>query len=183
LAGLSRSFEQIVERVSPSVVQILAVPPHHLGERSSGSGVVVDAAGYIVTNAHVVGVARKVQVLVPVPADRLATTKSVIKPAGKLLYAQVVGIDRETDVAVLKTEQQGLTPLRFADSEALRQGQVVMAFGSPFGLENSVTLGIVSSAARQIRPDHPMIYVQTDASINPGNSGGPLWIRMARLWV
>jgi serine protease Do len=67
-----------------------------------------------------------------------------------------------------------LPALSFADSEALRQGQLVFAFGSPFGLENSVTLGIVSSAARQIRPDHPMIYVQTDASINPGHSGGPL---------
>ncbi|HYP09675.1 MAG TPA: trypsin-like peptidase domain-containing protein [Bryobacteraceae bacterium] len=174
LAGLSRSFEQIVEHVTPSVVQVIAVPPHGLGERSSGSGVVVDEGGYILTNAHVVGVARRVQVLAPVPAERLAASKSVIKPAGKLVSAQVVGIDRETDIAVLKTSHQGLTPLRFGDSEALRQGQLVFAFGSPFGLENSVTLGIVSSAARQVRPDHPMIYVQTDASINPGNSGGPL---------
>jgi serine protease Do len=174
LAGLSRSFEQIVEHVSPSVVQIIAVPPHKLGERSSGSGVVVDTSGYIVTNAHVVGVARRVQVLVPVPTERRAASKSVIKPAGKLVSAQVVGLDRETDIAVLKADLQGLPALPFADSEALRQGQLVLAFGSPFGLENSVTLGIVSSAARQIRPDHPMIYVQTDASINPGNSGGPL---------
>ena len=174
LAGLSRSFEQIVEHVTPSVVQIIAIPPHNLGERSSGSGVVVDPSGYILTNAHVVGVARRVQVLIPVPAERRAASKSVIKPAGKLVYAQVVGLDRETDIAVLKTDQQGLAALSFGDSEALRQGQLVFAFGSPFGLENSVTLGIVSSAARQIRPDHPMIYVQTDASINPGNSGGPL---------
>lgn len=183
LAGMSRSFEQIVERVSPSVVQIIArglgmedqsSPPLLRGQRSSGSGVIVDAEGYIVTNAHVVGLSRRVQVLVPVPAENRAVSKSVIKPSGKLVLAQVVGMDRETDVAVLKIDEKGLRPLPFGDSEALRQGQLVFAFGSPFGLENSVTMGVVSSAARQVRPDHPMIYVQTDASINPGNSGGPL---------
>jgi len=86
----------------------------------------------------------------------------------------VIGVDRETDVAVLKIAEKGLHPLRFGDSEALRQGAALVAFGSPFGLENSVTMGVISSPARQIRPDQPMIYVQTDAAINPGNSGGPL---------
>jgi serine protease Do len=183
LAELSRSFEQISEQVGPSVVQIVArgpAPDEQSGaalvrdQRSSGSGVIVDAEGYILTNAHVVGVARRVQVLVPLPADSRPASKSVLKPAGKLVVAQVVGVDRETDIAVLKIADKGLRPLPFGDSEALRQGQLTFAFGSPYGLENSVTMGVISSPARQIRPDHPMIYVQTDASINPGNSGGPL---------
>jgi serine protease Do len=183
LSGLSRSFERIAERVSPSIVQVIA---RRLGgdsqsgssmirtQSSSGSGVIVDPAGYIVTNAHVIGVSLRVQVLVPLPSESRQPLKSVIKPAGKLLDAKVIGIDRETDLAVLKIEHNGLRPLSFGDSEALRQGQLVFAFGSPFGLENSVTMGVISSPARQIRPDHPMIYIQTDAPINPGNSGGPL---------
>jgi len=183
LTALSQSFEQLVERISPAVVQIAArglapdsstSPPLLRAQRSSGSGVIVDSEGYIVTNAHVIGLTRQVQVLVPLPAERRTTSKSVIKPAGKLVTARVIGLDRETDIAVLKIEEKGLPFLRFGDSEALRQGQLVLAFGSPFGLENSVTMGVVSSTARQVSPDHPMIYIQTDASINPGNSGGPL---------
>ena len=183
LVEVSRSFEQIAEQVGPSVVQIVTRGPaldDQSGstllrdQRSSGSGVIVDAEGYILTNAHVVGLARRVQVLVPLPAETRAASKSVIKPVGKLVTAQVVGVDRETDVAVLKIAEKGLRALRFGDSEALRQGQLAFAFGSPFGLENSVTMGVISSTARQVRPDHPMIYIQTDASINPGNSGGPL---------
>jgi serine protease Do len=88
--------------------------------------------------------------------------------------ARLVGVDRETDLAVLKIDMTGLPALPFADSNELRQGQVVFAFGSPLGLENSVTMGVVSSTARQIDPDNPAIYIQTDAPINPGNSGGPL---------
>jgi serine protease Do len=83
-------------------------------------------------------------------------------------------MDQETDVAVLKVPETGLPSLRFANSESIRQGDLVFAAGSPFGLENSISMGIVSSVARQIRPDDSMIYIQTDASINPGNSGGPL---------
>jgi serine protease Do len=183
LSQLSLSFEQLVDRVSPAVVQIVSrglesdddsTTPLLRAQRSSGSGVIVDPEGYIVTNAHVVRMARQVQVLLPLPLASRAALKSVMKPAGKLMPARVVGVDRETDIAVLKVEQSGLPALRFGDSEALRQGQIVLALGSPFGLENSVTMGVVSSVARQIRPDHPMIYIQTDASINPGNSGGPL---------
>ena len=115
----------------------------------------MDAEGYIVTNAHVVGLTRQVQVLVPLAAENRTVSRSVIKPTGKLVTARVVGIDNETDIAILKIEEKGLPSLRCGDSEALRQGQIVLAFGSPFGLENSVTMGVVSSAARQIRPDHP----------------------------
>ena len=183
LTRLSLSFEKLAERVSPSVVQIVArglAPDNETGSdrlrarRSSGSGVIVDPEGYIVTNAHVVGFTRSVQVLLPLTVDSRAVLKSVLKPSGKLVTARVVGLDRETDIAVLKVEEKGLPSLGFADSEALRQGQLVLAFGSPFGLDNSVTMGVVSSVARQARPDHPMIYVQTDASINSGNSGDPL---------
>ena len=132
---------------------------------------IVDAEGWIVTNAHVVENARSVRVdlVQPAPAGG-----SILRPRSRRLPARVVGLDRETDVAVLKIEQSGLPALELGDSEALHQGQVVMAFGSPLGLENSASLGVVSAVARQLKPDDPMIYVQTDASINPGNSGGPL---------
>jgi serine protease Do len=170
LASLSRSFEQMVARVTPSVVQVFA---RGLADRSTGSGVIVDGAGYVVTNAHVVGFSRRIQVLVPYREGQ-ATAASIVRPSGRLVPARVLGLDRETDIAVLKIEMDNAPALPFGDSESLRQGQIVFAFGSPFGLENSVTMGIVSSPARQVQPDGPMIFVQTDAPINPGNSGGPL---------
>jgi serine protease Do len=108
------------------------------------------------------------------PPRTPAAGGSILKPRSRRLAARVVGLDRETDVAVLKIEQGGLSALEFGDSEALHQGQIVLAFGSPLGLENSASLGVVSAVARQLKSDDPMIYVQTDASINPGNSGGPL---------
>jgi serine protease Do len=89
-----------------------------------------------------------------------------------VLGAQIVAVDTETDLAVLKVEATGLPVLPFGDSEALRPGQLVLAFGSPLGLESTVTMGVVSAVARQLSPEDPMIYLQTDASINPGNSGG-----------
>jgi serine protease Do len=182
LRTLSRQFQSLVERVKPSVVQIvssgfMAAANGESGtlrtRTGSGSGVIVDASGYIVTNAHVVGSGRRVDVLLSQPASDHPTS-SILTAPGKLVPARVVGFDREADIAVLKIDAQGLPALSFADSEQLRQGHVVFAFGSPFGLDNSVTMGVISSVARQVRPDDPMIYVQTDASINPGNSGGPL---------
>jgi serine protease Do len=141
-------------------------------QRATGSGVVVSADGYIVTNAHVVVNARKVRVRI---ADESpAGADGGMQPSGRILDARIVGVDRETDLAVLKVERDGLTPLALGDSDALHQGQLVMAFGNPLGLENSVSMGVVSSVARQIKPDDTMIYIQTDAPINPGNSGGPL---------
>jgi serine protease Do len=183
LGQLSAEFEKIAERVSPALVQVLvsgyASAKESAGqgllarERSSGSGVILDASGYIVTNAHVVEGARRVQVRLARPENG-APGASILKGPGQTVAARVVGTDSETDLAVLKVEQSGLPALTLGDSEALRQGQLVFAFGSPLGLEDSVTSGIVSAVARQLRPDDPMIYVQTDASINPGNSGGPL---------
>ncbi len=182
ISDLSRS---LVERVDPAVVQVIArgfAPSEGEGQnsrllqqrRENGSGVIVDSSGYIVTNAHVVGMSARVDVLIPVRAEPDRPSRSLIKPAGRLRLAKVVGVDRETDLAVLKVEETGLPALRFAEGNGLREGDLVFAFGSPFGLKNSATMGIVSSVARQVRVDDSMAYIQTDASINPGNSGGPL---------
>jgi serine protease Do len=177
LVALDAQLEGLARRVAPSVVQVLAsgyaASPTALLARagSTGSGVIVDPEGWVVTNAHVVEGARTVRVDLLQPAT---AGGSILRPRSWRLAARVVGLDRETDVAVLKVEQGGLPALAFGDSEALHQGQVVLAFGSPLGLENSASLGVVSAVARQLKPDDPMIYVQTDASINPGNSGGPL---------
>jgi serine protease Do len=145
-------------------------------QRSSGSGVVLSPDGYIVTNNHVVRNARRIRLqLVSLPDEPGARRQQRMHAHGKLLEATVVGVDREADLAVLKVDAGAKPPtLKLADSDTLRQGQMVLAFSNPLGLENSVSLGIVSSAGRQIKPDDPMVYIQTDASINPGNSGGPL---------
>lgn len=179
--SLDELFQDLVARVHPAVVQVAArgladaEPGSAVQDRKgSGSGVIVDPDGFIVTNAHVVGGARRVQVVLPIPAEAGVARRSVLKPHGKTVAAEVVGLDRETDIAVLKVAESGLRALQFGDSDSLRQGKIVFAFGSPFGLDNSVTMGVISSTARQVRPDDPMIYIQTDASINPGNSGGPL---------
>jgi serine protease Do len=95
--------------------------------------------------------------------------------------ARVVGIDLETDLAVIKIDEDHLPAIEFADSDELKAGQIVLAFGNPLGLHNSVSMGVVSAVARQLEPDSPMIYVQTDASINPGSSGGPLTDLRGRL--
>jgi serine protease Do len=183
LAEFSRSLQELSDRVSPSVVQIFVtafVPPDDedrstpepVVERSSGSGVIVDTDGYIVTNAHVVENARRLEVELPVPAQSRGA--SILKRRGRTVGAQVVAIDHETDIAVVKVEASNLPALPFGDSEELRPGQIVLAFGSPLGLQVSVTMGVVSAVARQLTPEDPMIYVQTDAPINPGNSGGAL---------
>jgi len=179
LVGLDAQLKALATRVSPSVVQVIAsgyasAPGTLLSPaRSWGSGVVVDPDGWIVTNAHVVAAARRVDVdlLRPRPAGAAG---SILPPVSRRLPARVVGADRETDIAVLHVEQADLPALELGDSDELRQGQIVLAFGSPLGLENSASFGVVSSVARQLEPEAPMIYVQTDASINPGNSGGPL---------
>jgi serine protease Do len=185
LREVSGAFEALAERVNPAVVQVFStayVPGQGLvgstglimNQRSVGSGVILDPNGYIVTNAHVVAGARRVQVMLATQTDDLPDGASILQPRGRLIGAQLVGIDRETDLAVLKANETGLPFLEFSDSDELRPGQLVFAFGSPLGLENSVSTGVVSATARQLRPEDPMIYVQTDAPINPGNSGGPL---------
>lgn len=187
LAALSHTLELLTRTVGPAVVQIFAtgyvagqglVPPGGAlvsSQRATGSGVIVDPGGYIITNAHVIADAARVQVALPLATDATGSRRSIVRPRSRLVGAQVVGIDRETDLAVLKVQVDRTLPsLELGDSDELKPGQLVMAFGSPLGLENSVSLGVVSAVARQVRPDDTMIYIQTDASINPGNSGGPL---------
>ncbi len=184
LVRLSGSFESLSEQVGPAVVQIFATGYNTtLGntestllsrEQSSGSGVILDPEGFILTNAHVVQGARRVQVLLASSLRDTAEGASLLKPRGRMVEAQIVGMDQETDLAVLRIPDRELPFLELGDSDELKQGQLVLAFGSPFGLENSVTLGVVSSVARQFQPEDPVVYIQTDAPINPGNSGGPL---------
>jgi len=186
LRDLSAAMEGISGRVSHGVVQIFSTGYSFNDEsdatntssliarqRSTGSGVILSEDGYIVTNAHVVQSARRVQVQLAfgTPSGEGAA-RFIRKP--RLMEAKVIGLDREADLAVIKIEMTALPHLSFGDSEQLKQGQVVLAVGNPLGLENSVSMGIVSSTGRQIKPDDPMSYIQTDASINPGNSGGPL---------
>ena len=102
------------------------------------------------------------------------TGQSILATRSRTVSGRIVGIDLETDLAVIKVDERNLPALAFGDSDELKAGQVVLAVGSPLGLRNSVSLGVVSAVARQLEPESPMIYVQTDASINPGSSGGPL---------
>jgi serine protease Do len=184
LSELSRSFEALAEKVSPSVVQIFvtayALPDAEqtgtepVLERGSGSGVIVSPDGYIVTNAHVIQNATRIEVELPFAATGGAPGRSILGRRGRTVGAQIVAVDEETDLAVLKVQASSLPALPFGDSDALKPGQIVLAFGSPLGLSSSVTMGVVSAVARQLAPEDPMIYIQTDAPINPGNSGGAL---------
>jgi len=129
--------------------------------RSAGSGVIFEAhQGYIVTNAHVVENASEI---------------TVTLQDGRDLKAQLVGSDQPSDVAVLKVSADGLSQMPLGDSSRLEVGDFVVAIGNPFGLQHTVTSGIVSGLSRNgINPDDYEDFIQTDASINPGNSGGAL---------
>ena len=135
-----------------------------LRERSLGSGVIVDPKGYIVTNNHVVEKADKIRV------------KLMDDPATVTYDATVVGVDKETDLAVIKIDaKKPLPAAKLGNSDAMEVGDWVLAVGSPFGLEETVTAGIVSAKGRNIVPGRQFeSFIQTDAAINPGNSGGPL---------
>jgi serine protease Do len=179
--------EALVQRVSPSVVQVLVSGYGSTGEagqgqtsivigrqRAIGSGVVVDPDGYIVTNAHVVKGAEKIQVIVP-PVSGVDKTPEPDQANREHIYdARIIGVARQLDLAVIKIEAHKLAAIPIRRSVMPRQGEMVFAFGSPGGLRNSVTMGVVSAVARQPDPDSPLVYVQTDTPINPGNSGGPL---------
>src|ERR1700722_7947880 len=179
LHQLNDAVEALVRRVSPSVVQITvtgygSTQENEQGQtsvlvgrqRALGSGVIVDPEGYIVTNAHVLNGAVKIEVIVP-PAGSAGGQ-------GTTYDARIVGVTREIDLAVIKIQAKGLPAISLRNPVAARQGEMVFAFGSPEGLRNTVTMGVVSAIARQPDPDSPLVYVQTDTPINPGNSGGPL---------
>ncbi len=202
LADFSGELERLAAAVAPAVVQVQVsgwcTPDRTPGEvaatlsscRVVGSGVIVDPSGYIITNEHVVRNARRIRVmLTPKPAAdgpavsaKRQEVDSVLvdanrEPVGRrqVLDAVVVGANRESDIALLKIDASGLPAIPIHQTaRGPRQGEVVLAIGSPEGLDNTMTIGIVSAVGRQPHPDYPMLYIQTDAAINPGNSGGPL---------
>jgi serine protease Do len=168
-------FMSLADRVKPAVVNIapLSAPatgpsaeraPRERGPNTpgTGSGVIIDKEGYIVTNNHVVGDAKEVEV-------RLSDRSKFV--------AQVIGRDPDTDLAILKvTTDHDLPTVPFGDSSKVRVGQWVLAVGNPFALDRTVTLGVVSGLDRDaVRLSRYEAFIQTDASINPGNSGGPLF--------
>ncbi len=180
---LSRTFIEVAKQVKPAVVhieveqksnrtsrrqqvipQIPGFPPFDDAQprrqQGSGSGVIISSDGFILTNNHVAGDADVIKV-------KLAD--------GRELKARRVGTDPETDLAVIKIDEQNLPFARLGNSDALEQGEWVIALGSPFGLQQTMTAGIVSATGRDLPGAGPFVnYIQTDASINPGNSGGPL---------
>jgi serine protease Do len=181
-----RAFSEIVRAVSPAIVNISTTkvvrrdaqpffddpffdffsPFHEFGspkkfkERSLGSGVIVSADGYIVTNNHVVEKADEIKVTL---IDK------------KTFKGRIVGADPKTDIAIIKIEATGLPTLTWGDSDKLQVGEFVLAIGSPYGLSNTVTMGIISAVGRaNVGIADYEDFIQTDAAINPGNSGGPL---------
>lgn len=183
LGELNADLEKLAAKVSPAVVQILVTGFGPLREEDKaqtafivrqhavGSGVIVDSHGYIMTNAHVVEGAQHIRVALPLPGDSSGQV-----PVGKrrILEARLVGQHKETDLALLKVDETDLPTLSLVSQQRPHVGQLVFAIGSPEGLQNSVTMGVLSALARQPDPSKPLTYLQTDAPINPGNSGGPL---------
>jgi S1-C subfamily serine protease len=163
-------MENLYQRISPSVVHITnragrvnqttGVAP----EQGSGSGFIYDTVGHIITNNHVIAQATAIDVTL---AD------------GTTLSADVIGADAYYDIAVIKIDPEGLSlaPLELGDSSAIHVGQTVIAIGNPFGLDRTLTSGLISALGRRIETDQGSLIgqaIQTDAAINPGNSGGPL---------
>lgn len=169
--SLSEAFTSVADKVSPAVVSLKveaarpamgpfgAMGPRHFAQ-GGGSGVIIRSNGYILTNNHVVEGARRID---------------VVLKNGRTLRGEVVGTDPDVDLAVVKVNATGLTAAPFADSDSARVGEWVVAIGSPFGLDYTVTAGVLSAKGRGgLRANEIEDYLQTDASINPGNSGGPL---------
>ena len=164
LNDLELASRLVAKRVEPSVVSIYPRGAGRFGAvHGQGSGVIVDTAGYIITNHHVVTQARSIQVEL---SD------------GRRTSAEVVGDDELSDLAILKIDLPNLIAAEWGDSDALQVGDLVWALGSPFGLERSLTFGIVSAKSRRGSTHFAtgpfQEYLQTDAAVNPGNSGGPL---------
>ena len=169
----SPSFADVVANVNPAVVHITAIQGAATGDedgtardhgfgtvrRGEGTGFIVDAEGYILTNHHLVSSPERIRV-------RLADRRE--------FSATLVGSDPSTDLALLKVKAEGLPAVKMGDSDQLRVGEWVCAIGNPYRFEHSVTVGVVSSKGRKIYNASFDAYIQTDAAINPGNSGGPL---------
>ncbi len=184
LLQLNSALQSLAARVSPAVVQILVTGYGPLREedrsqtayivrqKAVGSGVIVDSNGYIMTNAHVVEGAQRIRVALPLPMGDSAGQVPIGKR--RILEAKLVGQHKDTDLALLKIDETDLPTLPLVSPQRPHVGQLVFAIGSPEGLQNSVTMGVVSALARQPDSTKPITYLQTDAPINPGNSGGPL---------
>ena len=186
--GLQDDFIRVAEQLKPSVVSLKAVTvvtyrlpgpddffrgtpyegvfrdfyPRTVRQPQvgQGSGIIIDSRGYILTNYHVVGGAQQIQV-------RLSD--------GRELRGQVAGSNQRMDIALVKVSAPGLKPAALGDSNRVRVGQWAIAIGSPFGLDQTVTVGVISAVGRHgLGQNASGYYLQTDASINPGNSGGPL---------
>jgi serine protease Do len=182
LFALDEDLQELAERVGPAVVTIEVVglttvqdpntrqTSYIAKEQGVGSGIVIDPSGYILTNAHVVEHATSVAVRVFRHRNKQV---GGIEDAERF-SAKILGRDTLTDLALLKVEASDLPALKLADSDRVHVGQFALAFGSPLGLENTVTMGVISSTQRQLNSATPVVYLQTDAAINPGNSGGPL---------
>ncbi len=151
-------FYEFFRRFAPQMPQGQA--PREQESQSLGSGFIISSDGYIMTNAHVVDSADKITV-------RLTDKRE--------FRAKVIGADKRTDVALLKIEATGLPKITLGDPNKLKVGEWVVAIGSPFGFDNSVTAGIVSAKGRSLPQDNFVPFIQTDVAINPGNSGGPLF--------
>lgn len=175
LESMDSEFTDLVDRVIPSVVSITtttapgreALVRQFFGMAGGGapqtskmgSGMIVSPEGHIVTNWHVINGALEVAVQLN---------------DGRTFPARVAGADPRSDIAVLKVEAEGLTPIDFGDSELVRVGQMVFAVGNPFGLQETVTQGIISAKGRRTLSEASNEFFQTSTTINPGNSGGPL---------
>ncbi len=188
LAEFNESLQELTGRISPSIVQVQVTGYRALDDknsddasmigrqRSMGSGVIVDPDGYIITNAHVVKGAQRVRVVLTPPTASDSQVRASLGVGEHLapVDARIVGIAPTIDLALLKIDGKNLPSVGFADYTKVKKGELVLAFGNPEGLENSVTMGVVSAVARQADPGVAAVYIQTDAPINPGSSGGPL---------
>ena len=175
LEAMDNEFTELVDHVIPSVVSITtttapdreALVRQFFGlarggvaqSNKMGSGMIVSPDGHIVTNWHVINGASQVTVQL---SD------------GRALPARIAGADQRSDIAVLKVDATGLAPIAFGDSESVRVGQMVFAVGNPFGLQETVTQGIISAKGRRTTSEAANEFFQTSTTINPGNSGGPL---------
>ena len=157
LTEVSLAYQMVAQRIRPSVVSVKAFKSNEVG---FGSGVILSADGYIMSNAHVIKDASKFQV-------ELYDRRRVI--------ARLVGVDNESDLAVLKIEADNLIPATWGDSDAIEVGSMVWAIGSPYEFSQTITSGILSGKNRRGDAYHTkQTLLQTDAAVNPGNSGGPL---------